>query len=515
MATDVASPPVSGGDLPSFDELLAKGSFHARLARARVEREKALARSGDAVDDEFILNTGRKPWEKGPGSAPKKDRLTDALRHSVSVEDRSVRPVRPPVPSPQAPDAPVPPPAILTNVATLSEPLPDRLPPLAPAESLVVVPAKFTRKRTQIAAGFGAGLVLGAAAAVMVPLLQGQRDAPVPVVLTPVAPVSVAQAPAVGAAAPVLAALSAVVEPVPVPDPSAPRPLPALVVRPAPPQAADAAPEEGRTGPLLATAAPFGFEAPAAALQAPPARPSHVELAAARLPVSEPAVDPSAADGLPSIVAAPPPRPRIDPRATDLATLASPDPDVFAAVAAAAVAGWSGPPLGRLTAPRDAAGDVPLSAQSLPAAYSAPDLPGTTASAATLFAGPVILHAPESVADAALTEIVSQLGAAGVPVGEPTRVGFTVSESNVRYFHFADAEAATAIAEAIGARLRDFTSFDPSPPTGTIEVWLAGRGNATAAAVKKSNKQTRGNLDQRLLNLRNRILRQLRNGDHL
>ena len=83
VATDVAKPPLPGGELPGFDELLAKGSFHARLAQARVERAKALAESGD---DDFILNTSRKPWdrdERGPG---RRDRLTSALHDAIGAQ---------------------------------------------------------------------------------------------------------------------------------------------------------------------------------------------------------------------------------------------------------------------------------------------------------------------------------------------------------------------------------------------------------------------------------------------
>lgn len=512
-ATDVASPPISGGELPSFDELLAKGSFHARLARARAEREKALSRSGDAAEDEFILNTGRRPWEKTPGAAPRRDRLTEALGHSVAVQDRAARPQRPPVaptPAAVAPAAPA---------ARAAE----RLQPLAPAESLVVVPAKSTRRRLQVAAGFGAGLILGVAAAVVGPLLRDAGPASVapaaPISKTTattapatVAPVAVAQAPVVATAAPGLAALSASVEALPAFGQSGPRPLPVLVSRPVAPQAADAAPQGIRTGPLPAIAASLGFGAPAAALLPPPARPTHIELVVARLPAAAPVAAPAPADAPPSRAAAPPPRPRVGAGTASLAPLAPAD---AAAASGAALTGWAAPVPGRLTAPQIPAGDAPLPTQALPAVFSAPEAPAAKAPAASLFPGPVVVNAPVSVADADLAEAVDRLGAAGVPVGDPSRVGFTVSESNVRYFHAADAEAAAAIADTLGARLRDFTSFAPAPPAGTIEVWLAGNGASGSATARKSTNRTRSTQDQRLLNLRNRILQQLRNGDHL
>lgn len=515
-ATDVASPPIAGGDLPSFDELLAKGSFQARLARARAEREKALARSGVAADDAFILNTSRKPWEKGPGAAAKRDRLTEALGQSVAVEDRTARPLRPPVIPP--PVAPIPDPKPVVGPAAVAAERPTaRLQPLAPAESLVVVPTKSARKRMQVAAGFGAGLILGAAAAIFDSLWRDAGPAsvvvtPAPVVSIAAAPVAVAQAPSVATAAPDLAGLSAAVEALPALGPFAPRPMPIPLARPSPPQAADAAPQGLRAGPLLASAAPLAFEAPAAALQPPPARPTHIELVVGRRPAASPAVRPAPADALPSGAAAPPPRPQVGAGAEGLGTLAPAD---AAVTTAATLTGWAAPLPGRLAAPRASGGDAPLAAQPLPAAYSAPEAPVASAPAASLFPGPVILHAPESVADAALAEVVDRLGAAGVPVGDPSRVGFTVSESNVRYFHAADAEAAAAVAEAIGARLRDFTSFAPSPPDGTIEVWLAGTGSASTSAPRKATTRAPSTGNPQLLNLRNRILQQLRNGEHL
>ena len=77
-ATDVAASPAAKGDLPSFEELLAEGSFQARIARARAEREKALAVDAGRPDD-FILNTSKKPWDKDTQAAPEPDRAVAAL----------------------------------------------------------------------------------------------------------------------------------------------------------------------------------------------------------------------------------------------------------------------------------------------------------------------------------------------------------------------------------------------------------------------------------------------------
>ncbi|KAB2881994.1 MAG: hypothetical protein F9K34_15575, partial [Albidovulum sp.] len=93
-ATDVAKPPAGGADLPSFEELLAKGSFHARLARARAEREKVLAEAGD---DGFILDTRRKPWEKQDVAGDQGGPLTRVVQARKAMEaGRSVvTPLRP------------------------------------------------------------------------------------------------------------------------------------------------------------------------------------------------------------------------------------------------------------------------------------------------------------------------------------------------------------------------------------------------------------------------------------
>lgn len=505
-ATDVASPPIVGGDLPSFDELLAKGSFHARLARARVEREKALARSGDAPDDEFILNTGRKPWETAASPVPKRDRMAEALSQSVAVAPAVERQARAPAPATPVP-TPAPAPAIVPAVRA-GRPA-GRLQPPQPVERLVLVAAKPARKPMQVAAGFGAGLLIGAATVLFGPMLRDIGTGPATVAPETAASVSAAPAPVAGMVEPDPAALSTVVAPVAV---SSQRPLPVVAARPAEPQAADVAPRGVQSGPLRASAVSATLATPVAAFQPVPFRPADAEPVVVPRPAAAPAEALVTPDPLPSVRALPPTRPSVGAGTTGLAMVASADPAI---VSAATVAGWTAPAPGRLSFPRATEGDTALSRQPLPAAYTAPEPPEANPPAASLLSGPVILHAPAGVADAALAGTVGRLAAAGVPVGEPSRVGFTISESNVRYFHAADAEVAAAIAAEVGARLRDFTSFDPAPPAGTIEVWLAGKGGAASAPARTSTKRTRNTGNPQLLSLRNRILQQLRNGDHL
>ena len=91
----------------------------------------------------------------------------------------------------------------------------------------------------------------------------------------------------------------------------------------------------------------------------------------------------------------------------------------------------------------------------------------------------VVLNAPRTVPDASLAAVIEALEQSGAEP-DPRRVNLTISTSNVRYYHAADADAATVIADGIGAQLRDFTTFEPSPPEGLVEIWMAGREIATA-----------------------------------
>ena len=49
--------------------------------------------------------------------------------------------------------------------------------------------------------------------------------------------------------------------------------------------------------------------------------------------------------------------------------------------------------------------------------------------------------------------------------------------------HGRDRGEAARLADAYDARLRDFTSFRPTPKDGTVEIWLSGNGAQAAARV--------------------------------
>ena len=117
----------------------------------------------------------------------------------------------------------------------------------------------------------------------------------------------------------------------------------------------------------------------------------------------------------------------------------------------------------------------------------------------------VVLNAPRTVPDASLAAVIEALEQSGAEP-DPRRVNLTISTSNVRYYHAADASAATIIADGIGAQLRDFTNFEPSPPEGLVEIWMAGReieaastqGNATLDQLAQELRQLQEDLTRAL-----------------
>lgn len=94
----------------------------------------------------------------------------------------------------------------------------------------------------------------------------------------------------------------------------------------------------------------------------------------------------------------------------------------------------------------------------------------------------VAVHIPRLASDPVVAEVESQAIRAGFDIGDPTIVGFTIANNNVRYYHPADRADAQDLARATGATLRDFTDYRPSPPQGRIELWIEGRGGVTRRA---------------------------------
>jgi hypothetical protein len=249
--------------------------------------------------------------------------------------------------------------------------------------------------------------------------------------------------------------------------------------------ASDSAPGEVPAPP--AASVPRGDPVPSAMLDAPPTRnlPSAEAgaLPAMPGPVAAAMTDPSRIAALP--------QPGSDGLSVPAVQVGSPRVSVDTVVATPD--GVPGEEASGFVTPRLASLDATLpgfaAAPDLagpPAAGSAPDVDAAAPEplpAEPVGTGTVFFHAPDTVA-ASLVEreasLVAEATGLSTSVKEP--VSFTISSSNVRYFHPEDREAAAAVAEALSARLRDFTDFEPAPDVGTIEVWLEGEPEAAEAA---------------------------------
>ena len=84
----------------------------------------------------------------------------------------------------------------------------------------------------------------------------------------------------------------------------------------------------------------------------------------------------------------------------------------------------------------------------------------------------VNVAAPNGVAAALLDEAAVRIAALGHARPDTGTVGFTISQSHVRYFDPKDREAAERIAAELDAPLRDFTDYGAG--AGLVEVWLSG-----------------------------------------
>lgn len=94
----------------------------------------------------------------------------------------------------------------------------------------------------------------------------------------------------------------------------------------------------------------------------------------------------------------------------------------------------------------------------------------------------VVVLAPPTVGEAARNDIAALVHEAGWQA-ETTRTSpFTVSKTHVRYYHADDRAAAQKLAALFSAGARDFTDVRPSPPTGMVELWLAGGGSGKVPA---------------------------------
>jgi hypothetical protein len=88
----------------------------------------------------------------------------------------------------------------------------------------------------------------------------------------------------------------------------------------------------------------------------------------------------------------------------------------------------------------------------------------------------IVMHLSPGLSQAARDQAQSTLRSAGFDLTSSSVAGHSVAASQVLFFHQEDAPSAARVAEAIGARVRDFSAFRPAPEQGRLEVWLAQEG---------------------------------------
>jgi hypothetical protein len=466
-----------GPDGPNIDDLLKTGTFHQRLAAARAEREKVLAERGDAAEPQFL--PGPKPWER-----------PEYLRGEVRKPRREA-PARP-APAKVAP-VKVAPETAGALVPVAAEPV---IVPATAAPALAAATMGAWRLRLyQVAGGVAFGVTLGVG--------MGYWFASAPRTGAS-APVSIsAEVPAVTAPGDSAQDVAGIALPAPdalPPSPEAPHLSNVTYVSAALPAITGGGP----VGPQMATA-PVAVTASLALPEG--SAPAPVPGTA---PTPERAAGPGPAAGAPELGFDGPLAPL--PVVFTLAQPALPRMAADAALPLPALPETQGTPVSysvpAVADPQTGPGDFPLAAQDapLPVARPAPTEEFT-----------LIVHAPATLTEAEIATAADAFEAAGFGAITPKTVDVNIRETNVRYYSAEDQGIAARLAGVLGARLRDFTGFSPKPPEGTVEVWLAGRGSATAAKVSAKPAKTKKNRaaaagPSQVQILKDRLVRQLRAG---
>ena len=86
----------------------------------------------------------------------------------------------------------------------------------------------------------------------------------------------------------------------------------------------------------------------------------------------------------------------------------------------------------------------------------------------------VAMFYPGSFAAAEASDLADLVRGRGHELSTLKSVDFSVSGTNIRFYHSEDRPEAERLAQLVGGRLRDFTAFIPTPAKGTVEIWLAG-----------------------------------------
>ncbi len=499
VVTDFGAEPVAEVDSASAELLFNSSSWQARLDQARVTREKILAER--ALNGEARLDnmSGPRPWEKTARKAPGAD--APAAQPEDLAERRRLRTLALmegqmlPATAPMAEAVFRSSGAVHLKPVAAALPAATALPVTPPTEvQAAVLPRQIAGIGVRsvligVAFAFGLGIGLGA---VLIPSLVAAPPAPPDVAMA---------APAVPASAPVAAPPAALDPGSPIVDLSAAMPR----VRPAAPEVLGAV-QQSLGRPAVAGAAPV-----IPAVSIPPVR------------VAEPArITPvGRADVAAGLTDRNPARPVV------LTVFTSPVAGTAALTAIAyPQAGGVAPVAQEATAtlalPLDAGGDA------LPGLVSIAPAAAPTMTPANPYAGITVrILAPAGTSDAEMTRLEGKLTQAGFSPDAAKPTTFKVSQTHIRFYHDADAQAAGAIAASMDAEARDFTTAGSALPAGTIELWVSGNpATAEAAPAKKKAAKAKKTArkvaavqqpsgQSKIQALRDRLAAKMKNGDHL
>lgn len=122
----------------------------------------------------------------------------------------------------------------------------------------------------------------------------------------------------------------------------------------------------------------------------------------------------------------------------------------------------------------------------------------------------VSVFAPSSLSAETIGQRLAGLRTMSARISEPQAVNFTINATQVRYYHRKDEASAGHLAAALDAQVRDFTTYNPAPPQGVVELWLSGKSTTRATTTRK---QPQNNISARfkadVTDLFNAILRPL------
>ncbi|MEM7471968.1 MAG: hypothetical protein AAF340_11515 [Pseudomonadota bacterium] len=99
---------------------------------------------------------------------------------------------------------------------------------------------------------------------------------------------------------------------------------------------------------------------------------------------------------------------------------------------------------------------------------------------------PLRVFVPNGASLAARNAMIDRITTELSPHVSPRDVAFEVSQSHIRVYAREDMEEAQRMAETLGFILRDMTAHEPKPPTGLIEIYVAGLPANAAPEVSRA-----------------------------